>query len=83
MKRPNFTKLSPREVKTFVSNAQLALTEHVPNEQIPTVADYAKNLYIMFLQDSKLTKHELAAVLVTVAWNLLHGGKDDKVSRAR
>jgi hypothetical protein len=74
--------MGTREIKAFVSNAQLALTEHVPDDRIPAVADYSKSLLSMF-EKSKLPKHELATVLVTVAWNLMYGGKDDKVSGVR
>ncbi len=69
--------LSPREIKNFVHNAQLAVCELISDDRIPAVYYYKTHL-LTLLKDSKFSKEELAAVLISVAYDLLTGGGDGK-----
>ena len=77
-RRPDFTRLSHREVKAFVSNARLATLEYVSDDRIPAMYYYKTELYKYLSKSSQFTSHELAAVLTSVAWDLLDGGGDGK-----
>lgn len=62
-------RLSPREIRAFINNAQIALCEALPDEFIPVVYSY-KNQLVRALKDSKLPPGVLAAILVSAAWDI-------------
>lgn len=62
-------RLSPREIRAFINNAQIALCEALSDEFIPVVYSY-KNQLVRALKDSKLPPGVLAAILVSAAWDI-------------
>ena len=69
--------LSPREIKNFIHNAQLAVCEVVKDDRIPAIYFYKQEL-VSLLKDSSFSKEELAAVLISAAWDIYTGGGDGK-----
>jgi hypothetical protein len=78
MKRPRrqrYDKLNDRDILGFVHNAQLVLADRVTDQQIPLVYHYKLELSAA-LSDTTLTPYELAAALVSVAYDLVKGAKN-------
>ena len=66
-------KLSRREIRSFIHNAQLAVVELVDDDRIPAVF-YYKNALVQQFQGSKFSAVELAAVLISAAWDIFNTG---------
>ena len=66
-------RLSQKEIEAFIGNAQLAICENLPDESIPRVFIYKTQLIHCF-RGSRLSTVELAATLLSAAWEIISKG---------
>ena len=67
--------LSPKEIRNFLHNAQLALCDAVEDEAIKKNLFNKKQALVHLFHDSPLTQAEAALVLVSAAWDIFEGKK--------
>ena len=65
--------LSPKEIRNFLHNAQLALCDAVEDEAINKNLFHKKQALVHLFHDSPLTQAEVALVLVSAAWDIFEG----------
>ena len=65
--------LSPKEIRNFLHNAQLALCDAVEDEAINKNLFQQKQAIVHLLSNSLYTPAELALVLVSAAWDIFEG----------
>ena len=70
--------LSPKEIRNFLHNAQLALCDAVEDEAINKNLFHKKQALVHLFHDSPLTQAEVALVLVSAAWDIFEGKGNDK-----
>ena len=68
--------LSPKEIKNFLHNAQLALCDAVEDESINKNLFQQKQAIVQLMSNSVYTPAELALVLVSAAWDIFEGKKN-------
>jgi len=68
--------LSPKEVRNFLHNAQLALCDAVEDEAINKNLFQQKQAIVHLFQNSLLTPAEVSLVLVSAAWDIFEGKKN-------
>ena len=68
--------LSPKEIRNFLHNAQLALCDAVEDESINKNLFQQKQAIVHLLSNSLYTPAELALVLVSAAWDIFEGKKN-------
>ena len=74
--------LSPKEIKNFLHNAQLALCDAVDDSAINKDLFHKKQALVHLFYDSPLTQAEVALVLVSAAWDIFEGKKNDKCEQS-
>jgi hypothetical protein len=74
--------LSPKEIRVFLHNAQLALCDAVEDEAINKNLFQQKQALVHLFQNSLLTTPEIALVLVSAAWDIFEGKKNDKCEQS-
>jgi hypothetical protein len=67
--------LSPKEIRNFLHNAQLALCDAVEDEAINKNLFQQKQGIVHLFNHSLLTQAEIALVLVSAAWDIFEGKK--------
>ena len=70
--------LSPKEIRVFLHNAQLALCDAVEDEAINKTLYIQKQAIVHLFKHSLLTHPEIALVLVSAAWDIFEGKQNDK-----
>jgi hypothetical protein len=70
--------LSPKEIRVFLHNAQLALCDAVEDEAINKNLFQQKQGIVHLFNHSLLTQAEIALVLVSAAWDIFEGKPNAK-----
>ena len=68
--------LSPKEIRNFLHNAQLALCDAVEDEAISKNLFQQKQAIVHLFSNSLYTPAELALILVSAAWDIFEGKKN-------
>lgn len=72
------------EVRIFLHNAQNAIVDTIEDNEIPVIYYYKTELTKLLKDNTKLTNKQLAAVLMSAAYDVFTGGKEiEKVSSNR
>jgi hypothetical protein len=69
--------LSPKEIRNFLHNAQLALCDAVEDEAINKNLFQQKQGIVHLFHHSLLTPAEIALILVSAAWDIFEGKKNE------